>query len=166
MATIDVANAALDLTHPSAHAHVYQTGHIPVAIDLAAAAAKKGSALVAGDILRIMRIPPKTVAAGATLDVITPVGTDTTTLTVGVGVESVDTSRFISGFNLKTATAGTFATDAATPTRIIVGNGSGDYLTLVLSTLTGTLTSGVVNVAIGLLDLSDPARSAGLATRT
>lgn len=166
MATVDVSNANLDLTHPSAHAHVYQTGHIPVTIDFAAAAAKKGSALVAGDIIRVLKIPPKSIAAGATLEVLTASGADLTTCTLNVGVESVDQARFISGFNYKTATVGTFASDAATPTRVLVGNGSGDFLTVTLATLTGALTTGSVIVGIGLLDLSDPARSAGLATRT
>ena len=166
MATIDVTNAIQDLTHPSAHAHVYQTAHVPVAIDFAKVLAKKGSALVAGDVIRVFKIPPKTVVSQGWLEVLQASAANLTTCTLNVGLETADPARFISGFNYKTATVGQFATDAATPTRVIVGTTPVEYFTVTIATLTGVLDSGIVNVAASLLDLSDPARSAGLATRT
>lgn len=165
MATIDITNANMDLTHPSAHTHVYQAAHIPVAIDFAVAAAKKGSALAAGDVIRVFKIPPKTIVGNGWLEVLQASAANLTTCTLNVGTEIADQARFISGFNYKAATVGQFATDAATPNRIIVGNVTNEYFTITLATLTGVLDSGIVNVAATLLDVSDPARNAGLATR-
>lgn len=165
MATIDVTNAIQDLTHPSAHAHVYQTAHVPVAIDFAAVLAKKGSALAAGDIIRVFKIPPKTVVSQGWLEVLVAAGANLTTCTLDVGLETADPDRFIDGFDYKAAAAGDFAADTAAPTRVIVGNSPVEYLSVTIATLTGVLDSGVINVAASLLDLSDPARSAGLANR-
>lgn len=166
MATIDVTNAIQDLTHPSAHAHVYQAGHIPVAIDFAAVLAKKGSALAAGDVIRVFKIPPKTIVNNGWLEVLQASAANLTTCTLNVGTEVADPARFISGFNYKTATVGTFAADAATPNRIIVGNVTNEYLVVTIATLTGVLDSGIINVASTLLDVADRSRTAGLATRT
>lgn len=164
MATINMVLGTIANTHPSAHAHVHQRGFTPIVVNFAEVAAAKGSALVAGDVIRVQYVPQRSAVFLGTLGIRQPPGADTTTSTLSVGTENSSPDRFVSAFNYKTSTTGAFAA-STNPVPLIVGE-TVDYITLTLTALTGTLTTGIVVVGSESLDLSGRAANAGLATRT
>lgn len=165
MATINMVLGTIADTHPSAHAHVHQRGFTPIVVNFAEVAAAKGSALVAGDVIRTQYIPQRSAVSLGTLGVRVTPGADTTTCTLSVGTEGSTATRFVNAFNYKTATAGALVGASGGTDPLIVGN-TVDYITLTITALTGALTSGIVSVGAEMLDLSGRATNAGLATRT
>lgn len=164
MATINMVLGTIANTHPSAHANVHQRGFTPIVVNFAEVAAAKGSALVAGDVIRVMYVPMRSAVTLGTVGVRVAPGADTTTCTLSVGTEGSTANRYVDAFNYKTAAVGSVAGGAGTAP-LIVGDTT-DYVTLTLTALTGTLTSGIVSVGAETLDISARGINAGLATRT
>lgn len=164
MATINMVLGTIANTHPSAHANVHQRGFTPIVVNFAEVAAAKGSALVAGDVIRVMYVPQRSAVTLGTLGIRQVPGADTTTCTLSVGTEGSSSDRYVAAYNYKTATVGAVAGGAGGGP-LIVGDTT-DYVTLTLTALTGALTSGIVVVGAETLDISGRGVNAGLATRT
>ncbi len=164
MATINMVLGTIANTHPSAHANVHQRGFTPIVINFAEVAAAKGSPLVADDVIRTEYVPMRSAVTLGTLGVRQAPGADTTTCTLSVGTEGSTATRYVNAYNYKTANVGAVVGSAGTDA-LIVGDTT-DYITLTITALTGTLTTGIVTVGAELLDLSARAANAGLATRT
>lgn len=164
MATINMVLGTLANTHPSAHANVFQRGFTPVVVNFAEVAAAKGSALVAGDVIRVQYVPSNSLVSVGTLGIRTAPGADTTTCTLSVGTENSTANRFVDAYNYKTATSG--AVTGGTGGSALIVNTAVDYITLTITALTGALTTGIVVVGAEFLDISGRTTNAGLATRT
>lgn len=148
MATISLAPAATRTTHPSHWASNRQPYWVQETIDFADALASKGSALADADVIEVMRIPANTVVLGAGIAVVT--AANATTGTVDLGVTGVDADEWANDFDI---VAGTYGTDlSASP----VWNtyAATDTIDLVLASVTGTLSTGVVRVYALMMDVS------------
>lgn len=165
MATINMVLGTIADTHPSAHAHVHQRGFTPIVINFAEVAAAKGSPLVAGDVIRTEYIPQRSAVSLGTLGVRQVANAEATAVTLSVGTEASTPTRFVNAFNYRAASVGALVGGSGGADPLIVGNTT-DYITLTITALTGTLTSGIVSVGAELLDLSARGINAGLATRT
>lgn len=165
MATINMVLGTIANTHPSKHALVHVRGFTPIPVNFAEVAAAKGSALVAGDVIRVAYVPMRSAVSLGTLGVRELPNAEATAVTLSVGTENSTATRFVNAFNYRTAAVGALVGGSGGADPLIVAN-TVDYITLTITALTGTLTSGIVNVGAETLDLSARATNAGLATRT
>jgi len=164
MATINMVLGTIANTHPSKHANVHTRGFTPIVINFAEVAAAKGSALVAGDVIRTEYVPMRSAVTLGTLGVRQAPNAEATAVTLSVGTEATTPTRYVNAYNYRTAPVGAVVGSAGGDA-LIVGDTT-DYITLTITALTGTLTSGIVIVGAELLDLSGRTSNAGLATRT
>jgi len=165
MATINMVLGTIADTHPSAHAHVHQRGFTPIVVNFAEVAAAKGSPLVAGDVIRTQYIPQRSAVSLGTLGVRQAAAADTTTCTLSVGTEGSTATRFVNAFNYKTAAQGALVGGSGGTYSLMVENNV-DYITLDISSLTETLSTGIGTVGSEFLYRSARATNAGLASRT
>lgn len=110
-------------------------------VDFATALTIKGSALASADVIQAIPIPPNAVVLAAGVQII--VAANSTTTTVGIG-NTVSTSIYVTGFDVQGGTVGACApsNSAAYPTVY----GAAGTVDVILSTLTGTLSTGQIRV--------------------
>lgn len=126
-------------------------------IDLAAALAAKGSALVATDVIEALYIPPGTAVLGAGAAIVAPANSTTLTYTVGTGTDPDEWVMTLDG----KAAVGTFGADVdAVP--LWQTYAVADTVDLTLATLTGTLTAGKVRVYALFLDVTPAPGKVGI----
>lgn len=123
-------------------------------VDFAVAAAAKGSALAAADVIQAINVPAGSVVLSAGLEVITAVSGGVTVLTVDLGVTALDPDAFIAAYNLFAGVAGDYAPKALAGSEGFVGN-TATTVDLLLKTQTGTLAAGSVRVWAFIGDISD-----------
>lgn len=123
---------------------------VEVWIDFADVLATKGTAIAAADVVQALNIPAETYVLAAGLEVET--AADSTTLTGDLGYGS-NVDVFTDGADLKTTGYGALGTNgkASASAKYFT---TADTLDLVLATLTGTLTTGLVRVFAIFLDVS------------
>ena len=120
-------------------------------IDFAAAAAAKGSALAAADIIEVIDVPAGTMVINAGLQVITVSTGESADNTLDLGITGVDADCFVDGFDLDAAAAGAYAQNAAAFQPLIVG--TADTIDLLIATATTAPTGGKVRVWAVMCDI-------------
>lgn len=147
--------ADIDLTHGSVGTVMPGTASgssykLRKRIDFAEALDEKGSALASGDILQALDVPVKHAVMAAVVHPVT--AADATALTLDVGFASSpesDPDNFVDGFDAtQTSTDGVpiFSVQGYTTAATTVD--------VKLASLTGTLTSGAVDLVVWIVDLS------------
>lgn len=120
-------------------------------IDFSVLAAKKGSTVVATDVIEVLRIPVNTYIDHAGLEVLEVVTGGSADVTVDLGT-GADVDQWVDGYDLDAATAGAFATPVAIattePRRYFAAS---DTIHLTLATATTVPTAGKVRIfALGV----------------
>ena len=149
MATVDLSLAVpAALTDSSATPNTSDTKkiyYIDANLDFAAAVTAKGSALAASDIIKVFKIPRKSVVLAAGLEYVTAVAGGVSVLTVSLGVSSVSATSFLSGFDLFGASVGAYPASNSAAYPVNVGT-TDNTMDLTITTLTGALATGLVRV--------------------
>jgi hypothetical protein len=148
---------------PPSVASVRTNGHyVERLVDIATAVTIKGSALAAADVIQAIAIPNESIVLAAGCELITPF--TATTTTVGIGT-TVAASGFVTGFDCVAGAANAYAPANTAAYPLVLGSGSsGGTIDVTLSTLTGTLSAGVLRVFAYILDVKD-ARVGGVTSR-
>lgn len=120
-------------------------------IDFAAAAADKGEALAAADVIEAISVPVNTVILNAGLEIITALGGESNDNTFDLGT-GVDVDVFVDGFDADAAAAGAYAQNAAAFQPIVVG-ATADTIDITIATATTAPTSGKVRVWAVLMNV-------------
>ncbi|MDY6910735.1 MAG: hypothetical protein SVM79_00010 [Chloroflexota bacterium] len=147
--------ANIDLTYGSVGTHMPATASgssykMRKRIDFAEALEEKGSALASSDVIQALDIPVKHVVVAAVVHPVT--AADATTLTLDVGFASspeADADNFVDGFDATQTT-----TDGVPIFSVQGYTTAATTLDVTLATLTGTLTSGVVDLVAWVVDMS------------
>ena len=121
-------------------------------IDFAAALAAKGSALAADDIIECIRFPAGVLILGAGIQTMT--ASDSTTLTLHLGITGGDIDGFVASYDNEAAAVGDYATSLFDTSEIHTIMTAADSIDMELATLTGTLTTGVVRVWALIVNLN------------
>lgn len=163
MATVDLTGTNGGATHISRSANAYGALLATVEVRLADAAKKKGEALANADVINVAYLPKASVLRGVYVKTSAPV-TGATALTAAVAEASTGTA-LVTGFNAFTNVGNI---TAYTGDEVVLQPSEEDpaLITLTLSGITGTVSGGTITVMFELLDVSDRASNAGLATRT
>lgn len=121
-----------------------------VELDMAAAAAAKGSALASSDTVNAFTVPANTVVLFAGMECTqTPAGGTGTVL--DLGVKGGDVDAFVDGFAFDSATAGDYAAMANSGAPIVFG--SGGTIDVLLQAGSTISTSGKVRVFARVLEV-------------
>lgn len=128
-------------------------------IDLAAAAAAKGSALVATDVIETVRVPKDSILLTGFAQKTSALTGTVSVLTLDIGVTGVNAQEYGTGWNAFAATVGSYSAPTASTPRIINTVG-GDTVDITIASLTGTLTGGKIRVGVLVADTSPDARGA------
>lgn len=148
MATIDMTESSVGAVLPgSKEGGVYK---LKKRIDFAEVLAEKESALAADDIIQVFDIPIKHYVMCAVIHPV--VAADSTTLTLDLGFTSspeADPDNFVDGLD-----ATQIATDGVPIFAVGGYTTAATTLDMELATLTGTLTSGQVDVVATVIDMS------------
>lgn len=160
MATVSLADASTRTQRPSKAGNVKTPYLIEATVNLATAATTKGSALVATDVLEVLRIPAESVVTFAGFEVVTAAtgGSSDQAITLGDGV---DPNRWVDTFDLDAAAAGahgTIVVATANPTVFAAT----DTIDIVITAATTVATAGVIRVYATIIDVSN-ANKPGLA---
>ena len=162
MAIIDLATKLGANIAPSVHGTRFPVHYAENVIDLAVAAAAKGSALAASDVIEAVDVPAQSIILAAGIEVISAqVGA--TVMTLDLGVTGIDVDAYVDGFDYITAVAGDYAQQPAAYQPIVIGN-TADTVDVLLATVTGTATGGKIRVWVLYGDVKDT-RNPGLALR-
>lgn len=133
--------------HPSRATNVQVPYVISRVVDWSKVLAAKGSALVAADVVEVLRIPAESVVMGVWTKVDT--AADATTLTLHVG-NGVDPDEYVVSLDAKTPG---YAPDLNSDTTYKLYSAA-DTIDITFATLTGTLTSGKVLVSALVCDIA------------
>jgi len=118
-------------------------------IDFATVLATKGSALAAADIIQVMDLPIKCAIIAANIHGVTAVNASVCTLDLGfTSTPEADPDNFVDGFD-----ATQIATDGVPIFSVQGYITTATTLDLEIKTLTGTLSTGVVDIVAIVLDL-------------
>lgn len=124
---------------------------VDVVVDFAAAAAEKGEALAAADVIEALSVPANTCILNAGLEVITAAGGESSDVTYDLGVTGIDADVFVDGFDGDAAAAGAYAQNAAAFQPVVIG--TADTIDLLIATATTAPTSGKVRVWAVLMNV-------------
>ena len=125
---------------------------VDVVVDFAAAAAKKGEALAAADVIECISVPTNTCILNAGLEVVTAAGGESNDTTYDLGVTGIDADVFVDGFDGDAAAAGAYAQNAAAFQPVVIG-ATADTIDLLIATATTAPTSGKVRVWAVLMNV-------------
>ena len=125
---------------------------VDVVVDFAVAAAEKGSALAAADVIEALSVPANTCILNAGLEVITAAGGESNDTTYDLGVTGIDADVFVDGFDGDAAAAGAYAQNAAAFQPVVIG-ATADTIDLLIATATTAPTSGKVRVWAVLMNV-------------
>jgi len=157
MATISALLVGGTSGIPSRNGDARQPVMLDAKIDFAAALAAKGSALAASDVIKALNVPVGCIVLAAGASIVTPV--NSTTCTIGVGYVG-SASAWASGFDIQGGAAGAYSTAVAAYNNFGATAGSVD---VTLSTMTGTLSTGVIRVWALVLDTTPLFNNVGIA---
>jgi hypothetical protein len=124
-------------------------------IDLAVAAAAKGSALAAADVIETVRVPAGSVVIGGWAQKTTAFTGTVSVATLNIGITGVNATEYGSGWDVFAATAGSYSTPTATTPRVVAVS---DTVDITIATLTGSLTGGKILVGVMVVDATVDAR--------
>lgn len=150
MATIDLSNGLGGAPRP-VRSLTNTPYFVEKTIDFAVAAAAKGSALAAADIIEVIDVPANTMVINAGLQVITVSTGESADNTLDLGITGVEPDNFVDGFDLDAAAAGAYAQNAAAFQPLIVG--TADTIDLLIATATTAPTGGKVRVWAVMCDI-------------
>lgn len=162
MATIDLATKLGAGIPPSVHSTRFPLHYVDAVISLPAAAAAKGSALAAADIIEAIDIPAQSIVIAAGIEVI-EAQAGASVMTLDLGITGADVDGFVDGFDYVAAAAGAYAAQPAAYQPIVVG-AAADTVDVLIATQTGTNTGGVIRVWAIFGDVADTRRP-GLTAR-
>ncbi len=129
---------------PSSHSTRFVFNYDEQLIKMADAATAKGSGLAAGDIIEAVRLPANSVIFDAGFEVIVD-AVGPSTLTVDLGVTSVDADVFVDGYDWAAGGVGDFSQNPAAYQPVVLkDSGTVDVLLATLSG--GTLSAGTLRV--------------------
>lgn len=123
---------------------------VSVEIDFAAAAAAKGSALAAADIIEALNVPANTVALTAGIEVISALVGESADTRLLLGVTGGDVDAFVASWDATAAAAGAYA-PAATTVPVVFA--AADTIDLEIDAATTAPTAGVLRVWAVLMDV-------------
>lgn len=124
---------------------------VDAVVDFAVAAAEKGEALAAADVIEALSVPANTCILNAGLEVITAAGGESSDTTYDLGVTGIDADVFVDGFDGDAAAAGAYAQNAAAFQPVVIG--TADTIDLLIATATTAPTSGKVRVWAVLMNV-------------
>lgn len=122
-------------------------------IDWAVAAATKGSALVATDIIEAIAVPAGTMILNAGIQVMTVSTGESADNTLDLGVTGTEPDNFVDGFDLDAAAAGAYAQNAAAFQPLVIA--TADTIDVLIATATTAPTGGKIRVWAALMDIRD-----------
>lgn len=138
--------------------------YVEQVIDFAAAAAAKGSALAAADIIEAITVPAGTMVLNAGLQVLTVATGESSDTTLDLGITTTEPDNFVDGFDLDAAAANAYAQNAAAFQPLIVG--TQDTIDVLIATATTAPTGGKIRVFAVLMDVrTDGGTDGALADR-
>lgn len=123
-------------------------------VDLTKAAAAKGTALAATDVIEALYLPAGTQVLSAGLQVVEAV-TGPSVLTLDLGVTGNDPDRFVDGFDAYAAAKGAFADPASTNVTPTLLAKTADTIDILIATQTGNITGGKLRVYAILVDVNE-----------
>lgn len=155
MATIDLSGNNASNLHPSRSGNTRLPYTVEKHIDFAAAAAAKGSALAAADVIQAIDVPAGTIVLAAGLQLVKGVdGAASADTRLDLGVTGVDADVFVDGFDPVARSAGDYAAQPAAFAPVVVG-AAADTIDLLVQASTTAPVSGEVRIFAVLLDVSD-----------
>ena len=125
-------------------------------IDLAEAAAAKGSAPAAADVIEAIRVPSNTAIVDVWVQKVTAMTGSSTDVTLDVGITGGDVDKWVDGWDFDAAAVGSFATPVGVSQSIPLS--ASDTVDILIATQTGTVTGGVIRVFASCVDLNVKAR--------
>lgn len=153
MATVDMTSN-INTLHPTRAGNTSLPYLVEVNLDIAKTATKKGSALAAADVIKVIDVPAGTLVLAAGIQVTTETTDTQTDVTVDLGITGVDADAFVDGYDLDAASAGDYASQPAAYQPIVVG-ASADTIDLLIATATAAPTAGELRIWAVLQDVSD-----------
>jgi hypothetical protein len=153
MATVNMTPGVTTL-HPTRSGNTSLPYLVEVHLDIAAAAAAKGSALAAADVIELINVPAGSLILAAGIQVLVETTDTQTDVTVDLGVTGVDADAFVDGYDLDAATTGAYASQPAAYQPIVVG-ATADTIDLLFATATAGPSAGELRVWAVLMDVSD-----------
>jgi hypothetical protein len=154
MATIDLALRPGVGYHPTLGGNFKKVYVVQRDLNLATAAATKGTALAAADVIEIIDIPPHSLVLGATVQILAVMTGTSTDATIDVGVTGIDPDAFVDGMDLDAATLNSYGAQPAAYQPIVIG-ATGDTLDVLIATQTNTITGGILRVTAVIADVSN-----------
>lgn len=127
-------------------------------IDLAEAAAAKGSALAASDTIEAIRVPANTAIVDVWAQKVTAMTGSSTDVTFDIGLTGGDVDKWVDGWDFDAAAVGSFATPVGVSQSIPLA--TSDTVDILIATQTGSVTGGVVRVFASCVDLNVKGRGA------
>lgn len=161
MATVNLANVLSAGTSPSQDANVKKAYQFWVEIDLAEAAASKGSALAQGDVIEALRVPPNTLVEFVWAKKVSAMTGTSTDLTFDIGFTGGDVDNYVDGWDFDGAAVGSYSTPLGVQEPVIVS--TSDTIDILFVTQTGTVTGGKLIVGAQLVDIDYTAARGGIA---
>lgn len=159
MATVSLSNAVGSNKAPVQTTNLKVPYLIWREVDFAAAAAAKGSALVATDVIEALRIPKDHAVLGAFIKKTAAMTGTSVDLTLDLGVTGVDVDVFVDGWDFDAAAVGSYGTPAGVQTPDLV-LATSDTIDILIATQTGTFTGGKATVYALVVDLTTAQRGA------
>ena len=124
------------------------------AIDFAAAATAKGSALVATDIIEAIAVPAQTMIVNAGMSVVAANVGGSNDVALDLGVTGVDADVFVDGFDYDAAAVGDYAQNPAAFQPVVIG-ATADTIDVLIQAATTAPTGGKVRVWALLMSVSE-----------
>lgn len=122
-------------------------------LDFAVAAAAKGSALAAADVIECIPVPAGSIVLCAGLECITAVdGSTSADNALDLGITGVEADIWVDGYDLDAAVAGTYSQFAADFRPLVVGS-TADTIDVLIQAATTAPVSGVVRVFAVLVNV-------------
>ena len=123
-------------------------------IDFAAAAAAKGSALAAADVIQALTVPAGTMILNAGMQVVTAAVGESSDLRLDLGVTGIDADVFVDGYDYAAAAVGAWTQNPAAYQPIVIG-AAADTIDILIQAATTAPTAGIVRVWAVLMDVTE-----------
>lgn len=108
--------------------------------------------LAATDVIQAISLPKGTVVLAAGIEVLTAVA-GTSVMTLDLGVTGGDVDQWVDGFDADAAVAGDYAAATTTAPQLVMT--AADTIDVLVATMTGSLTAGVIRVWAIIADIAD-----------
>ncbi len=153
MATISLSNVTGSNKAPVQTSNLKVPYLIWKEVDFAAAAAAKGSALAASDIIEAVRVPKDHAVLRAFVKKTSAITGTSTDLTLHLGITGLSSNVFGNGWDYDAAVVGTYGTHAGAQTPAYPLAAS-DTVDITIATQSGTFTGGKAIVYVEVVDLT------------